>query len=518
MPIDPPMSEIVLSTLNARYIHCAFGLRYLHANLGDLQSRAEIREFTINQRPVDVAEALLALNPKIIGLGVYIWNAEPTLALVQAIKQLRPDITVVLGGPEVSYETEGQALTQWADFVITGEGEVTFADLCRRLLKGGRPLLKVLPGEAPDLKTLKTPYHYYTDHDIKHRVLYVEASRGCPYRCEFCLSALDKTTRAFPLEAFLADMQTLFDRGARQFKFVDRTFNLNLSISQAIMEFFLERYEEGLFLHFEMIPDRLPEQLRGLIARFPAGALQFEIGIQSFNPEVAQRISRKQDLQRLNDNFHFLDRETGVHTHADLIIGLPGETLESFGEGLDRLIELRPNEVQIGILKRLRGAPINRHTERWQMVYNHAPPYEILQTEAIPFEQMQPLKRFARYWDLIANSGNFQSTLPFLWHEASPFQSFLHFSDWLYETTQAVHKISLERLVQLTLDYLTTVKQATRSHVGEHLLRDYTRSGRKPPKCLYEFTDSFQAPRPQTTSTLPKRQRRHQAGGAPALS
>ena len=510
MSIGRSMADIVLCTQNARYIHASFGLRYLFANLGDLQERAEICEFTISERPVNVAEAILAREPKIVGIGVYIWNAPQALELVRILKGLRPDLIVVLGGPEVSHEVEGQELTDAADFVVTGEGEISFAALCRKLLRGSRPLLKIIPGESPDVASLSLPYPFYSEEDIQNRVLYVEASRGCPYRCEFCLSALDKTTRAFPLDAFLAQMERLLELGARQFKFVDRTFNLNIQTSNAILEFFLERHCEGLFLHFEMIPDRLPEELRDLIARFPAGSLQFEIGIQSLNPDVTERISRRQNLKKLRENFAFLDECTGVHTHADLIVGLPGETLESFGKGLDQALTLRPSEIQIGILKRLRGAPVIRHTDLWKMVYNPAPPYEVLETSAIPFNQMQRLKRLARYWDLIANSGNFRESLPLLWQTGSPFEKFLEFSDWLYKTTGAVHKISLERLVALFLDYLTTNQNQDRKEAGGRLLRDYTRSGRKPPKCLYEFTTK--TPRKTTSpalSNLPKRQRRH---------
>ena len=184
--------------------------------------------------------------------------------------------------------------------------------------------------------------------------------------------------RQVPLPALLDQLQRLLDRGVKQFKFVDRTFNLNVNVSRAILEFFLARYQQGHFFHFEMVPDRLPEALREIIAAFPPGALQFEVGIQTFNEEVGGLIKRRQNYDRLEENFHFLRGQTGVHIHADLIVGLPGETVESFGTGFDRLIALRPQEIQVGILKRLRGTPIVRHDTEWQMIYNPHPPYEIL--------------------------------------------------------------------------------------------------------------------------------------------
>src|SRR6266850_2142882 len=409
------MADVILTTLNAKYIHAAFGLRYLLANLGSLQSRACILEFDINQRVTDVAEVLLAQSPKIIGLGVYIWNVAPATELAAALKRVRPEIKIVLGGPEVSYELESQPIVQLADHVITGEADLKFAEICRQLLDGGT-LPKVIAAELPDFSQIKLPYSLYSDEDIAHRIIYVEASRGCPFTCEFCLSSLDIPVRQVPLPSFLDQLQRLLNRGVKQFKFVDRTFNLNANVSKAILEFFLARYQPGHFFHFEMVPDRLPEPLREVIARFPPGALQFEVGIQTFNEEVGALIKRRQNYERLEDNLRFLRRQTGVHVHADLIVGLPGETVESFARGFDRLLRLAPQEIQVGILKRLRGTPIVRHDEAWQMVYNPQPPYEILQSKLIDFATMQRLRRFAKYWDLVANSGNFVETTPLIWN------------------------------------------------------------------------------------------------------
>ena len=232
------MSDIVLSTLNAKYIHCAFGLRYLLANLGELKPRACIIEFEINHRPTDIAEILLAQNPKIIGLGVYIWNASQTTELVATLKRLRPEVTIILGGPEVSYETETQPIAQIADHVITGEADLKFGELCEQLLAGQKPAGKVIAAPVPEFSQLQLPYDLYNDDDVAHRIIYVEASRGCPFTCEFCLSSLDIPVRQAPLPSLLNHLSRLLDRGVKQFKFVDRTFNLNIATSKAILEFF----------------------------------------------------------------------------------------------------------------------------------------------------------------------------------------------------------------------------------------------------------------------------------------
>jgi radical SAM superfamily enzyme YgiQ (UPF0313 family) len=512
------MADIVLTTLNAKYIHAAFGLRYLLANLGALQERACIAEFDINQRPVDIAEALLARNPKIIGFGIYIWNVAPATEVVATLKRVRPDLVIILGGPEVSFEAEDQSIVKLADYVITGEADLKFAEHCRQLLGGERPAQKISPADLPDFSQIALPYHLYTDEDIAHRLIYVEASRGCPYTCEFCLSSLDIPVRQVPLPALLTHLDQLLARGVKHFKFVDRTFNLNVGVSRSILEFFLERHRPGHFFHFEMVPDRLPEALREVIARFPAGALQFEVGIQTFNEDVGARIKRRQNYGRLENNFRFLRGQTGVHLHADLIAGLPGESLESFAAGFDRLIALRPQEIQVGILKRLRGTPIVRHDTEWQMIYNPHPPYEILQNRDLNFATMQKLRRFARFWDLIGNSGNFIETTPLLWRSSeraanqSPFQTFMRCSEWLHGRTGRTDSIALGRLMELLFTYLTGESGLDGRTVAEALWRDYQRGGRRDkPAFLKPFLPA-NMPGPvalHRESNLPKRQARH---------
>ncbi|HLH56476.1 MAG TPA: DUF4080 domain-containing protein [Verrucomicrobiae bacterium] len=515
------MPDIVLTTLNAKYIHAAFGLRYLMSNLGALQSRAAMVEFDINQKPLDIVDALLARNPRVIGFGVYIWNVTQTTQVVAAIKRLRPDIMIILGGPEVSYETQTQAIVHLADHVICGEADLKFAELCAATLQGHGPKDKILNAPLPDFSQIALPYDWYGPEDIAHRVIYLEASRGCPFSCEFCLSSLDVPVRQAPLPLLLVELRKLLDRGVRQFKFVDRTFNLNLAFSGALLRFFLENHQPGNFYHFEMIPDRLPSGLREIIAQFPHGALQFEVGIQTFNPEVAERISRRQDYARLEENLRFLREHTGVHVHADLIAGLPGESLESFADGFDKLISLGPQEIQVGILKRLRGTPIVRHDAEWQMVYDPNPPYEILQSRSIDFATMHELRRFARYWDIVGNSGNFIESAPLLWleprsghgseHRNSPFHSFRQWSRWLYTRIGRTDAISLPRLMRFLFDYLTVERRLPPEMAAQALWRDYQRGGRKDkPDFLKDFIhlepDSSSAP---PRSRLPKRQARH---------
>ena len=519
--------QIILATLNAKYIHASLGLRYLLANMAahggeDLRARTVLREFTVARPVEEIVAALLTelgdatvteapTETQIIGFGVYIWNVTATTEVVRRLKLARPALLIVLGGPEVSYEHEAQEIVKLADFLVTGWGDVSFAKLCRSLIHGPRPLMKVHVGEQPALSEIVMPYAEYNEDDLAHRLLYVEASRGCPFKCEFCLSSLDKTAWAFPLDAFLHELDTLFQRGARNFKFVDRTFNLKIDASARILEFFLERLCPELFLHFEVIPDHLPERLKLLIARFPQGVLQFEIGIQSFNETVQQTISRRQDNLQTEENLRWLLGHSEAHLHTDLIFGLPGETLASFALGFDRLHALHPHEIQLGILKRLRGTPIIRHTEIFGMRYDPEPPYVVQETGAIDMTTMQAFTRLARYWDLIANSGRFKNSLPMLMAKPSAFAAFQHFADWLWASTQATSGLTPEQLTDAIFDYACSVLAIPPAEVSARLLADYVASGaRGNPQCL---RGQFERPLPRARENkLAQRQARHLEG------
>ena len=505
------MPAIVLATLNARYAHASLGLRCLRANLGALRDDAEIVEFAIGSRAEDVVERILARGPRVVGFGVYIWNVEETTRIVGLLKTVAPQVVVVLGGPEVSHEVDAQPVCGLADFVVTGWGDVTFAALARQILRGPRPLNKVHAGAQPPLESIALPYDEYTDEDLRSRNVYVEASRGCPFRCEFCLSALDRTAWPFPLEPFLAQMSRLHARGARQFRFVDRTFNLKVDAALAILQFFLERIEaspnDPPFAHFELVPDHLPERLKGLIARFPAGTLQFEVGIQTFNEEVQRLISRRQDNAAAQANLRWLREQSSAHLHVDLIAGLPGEDVASFARGFDRLVALRPHEIQVGILKRLRGAPIARHAGAFGLRFNPQPPYNVLATDRIDFATMQRLVRFARYWDLVANSGRFARVLPLLLGEA-PFDGFLAFADAMYAATGRTHAIANERLYEHLHAHLlargTPAETAT-----EALAADYLASGARGRLGFVDVEPLMRPRRGDAAPAAPQRQQRH---------
>jgi len=501
-------TDIILATLNARYIHAAFGLRYLKANLNELEARARICEFTLEQRPLDIVEQVLSYQPKIVGLGIYIWNVQQSLETAALIKKIAPEVTLVLGGPEVSYEQEAQPICGLADYILSGPAEGEFYTLCKAVLDNAEPAYS--PSLA--MEQIKLPYHLYTNDDLKHRILYVEASRGCPFKCEFCLSALDRTAKPFELDVFLQQMEALYQRGARHFKFVDRTFNLSTRVSLPIMQFFLDHMhcdpkQNDIFVHFEVIPDRLPEPLKAMIAQFPPGSLQFEVGVQTFNPGVQAIIQRKQDNQRTEENLRWLCQHSPAHIHTDLIFGLPGENLDSMADSFNKLLALGPDEIQLGILKRLRGMPMVQHEGEYELIFNPNPPYDILSTRDVSFENMQKLRRMARYWDLLANSGRFKASLARVLGD-SPFDQFMRLSEWLFLTTGQTHKISLKRMFDLLFAVLTTEFGLDEDTARADLRADYERSGIKGlPQCLLASRSQTQTGKRAMSAN--KRQRTH---------
>jgi len=467
------MHTILLTTLNARYAHTALGLRYLYANLHELQDNTEIIEFTMNEQIQSITESLLSHSPRIIGIGVYIWNAAQTSELIQTLKKVSPETIIVLGGPEAGYLPHRVDLSK-ADYIISGEGEVAFYELCKEILnpvhgelvepstlrhtlKGTSPQGERSPyfikAPLPDLKSINLPYNAYDDEDVEHRYIYVEASRGCPFECEFCLSSIDEKVRNFPLDQLLEEFEILWQRGARSFKFIDRTFNLNMTFANRILDFFLSK-DPPYFAHFEVIPDHFPDVLKEKISRFPAGSLQLEIGIQTLDPLIAKGINRPLKLEKIIDNIRFLENETRAHMHLDLIVGLPGESIEGFGRNLDTLVSLTHSEIQIGILKNLSGTTLSRHDTAHGMVYSDTPPYDILQNNLLSFAQIQKMKRFARFWDIFYNSGSFNKSVPLLWNEGKVFEGFYAFSLWIYGQTLSTWKISLERQIVLLHTYL----------------------------------------------------------------
>jgi len=429
------MKDILLAAINAKWIHPSLALRLLKANLGPLESRCEIIEFALRQPLCEKTEPILAASPRILGLSVSIWNHIATLELLKKLHETwdavqkqshsqrqgrfqRP--VVILGGPEVSYLPLEAEIFQYADYCIRSEGEIAFRELCGKILNKDDIFINN-EFHTVNVTEINSGYRLYTDEDLSRKLVYVESSRGCPFGCEFCLSAAASvdSVREFPLEPFFSEMEDLIHRGAKTFKFLDRSFNLNIERSGKIMEFFLYNINEQikqnkkpLVVHFEMVPSRFPSELIDTLARFPPDTLRLEIGIQTLNAEISARIGRPSNPDKELETLRLLAEKTNAIIHADLIAGLPGEGMDSFGKGFDALWAAlacgRNNnriEIQLGILKLLPGAPFARHIETFGMSFNPQPPYELIETADIPTSEMGRIKNFARFWELTVNRG-----------------------------------------------------------------------------------------------------------------
>ncbi len=418
------MPDILLTTINAKWIHPSLALRLLKANLGSLESRSTILEFALRQPLEEKLQNIFNAKPKILGISVSIWNHVQTLEVLGRLKHLWNEETqkpvIILGGPEAGQLEEDSPLYKAADWIIRGEGEDVFRGLCEIVLadnphhsaesiedqlKKNRCIQsldgKMITSSHVNLEKIESAYRLYTEEDVSRKLVYVESSRGCPFGCEFCLSSLDRQVRYFPLDDFLKNMKQLIDRGAKGFKFLDRSFNLDMRRAKEILIFFLNNLKPSMYVHFEMLPSRFPDELRPLLTQFPEGSLRLEVGIQTFNPETAKIIARPSDPEKELESLAFLKNETKAIVHADLIAGLPGENYASFAEGFDRLWSVRPTEIQMGILKRLPGTPICGRDKDYGMRYSSEPPYDVIETNVISKEEMDRMKNFARFWELI---------------------------------------------------------------------------------------------------------------------
>lgn len=470
---------IVLAAMNARYSHASLGARFLLANMGEpLRAQTTFVECNINDSPAEAAARILDCQPAVAGIGVYIWNRRPVEALLRILRQNRPDLQIVLGGPEISHDPDSGA-GRAANCVIRGEGEVLWPAVCRDLLEG-RSVPWLPAPVSPDLATLAMPDAEYSEDDLRHRNVYAECSRGCPLTCDFCLSSATSGVRHVPGERALQSLQRLLDRGCLQFRFVDRSFNLGGPHAERLLAFFLERLRPGLRLHFELTPDGLQAPaLRRLLPSFPPGTLHLETGIQSFDPGVLERVHRRCDIEKAAEGIAWLVRDVRATVHADLIAGLPGETPEGFAAGFDRLYRLGPSEIQVGILKKLHGTALGRHADRFAMRFRTDPPYDVEETSTMTAADLAAIRRFSAHWDRMVNRGHFPASVARMLGDApSPWRRFDSFSRRLAERS-GLYGTGLEDLARVMLDALAGIGNLPPAEARALLRADYLAGGRR---------------------------------------
>ncbi|GEL07951.1 B12-binding domain-containing radical SAM protein [Salisediminibacterium halotolerans] len=437
--------KTVVSTLNAKYIHTNLALRLLKA-AAEPEFKITMKEYTISDPDMNIVRDLYEEKPDVLGFSCYIWNIDKTLQITSMIKKILPDCFIILGGPEVSYDThEWMSAHSSVDAVIRGEGEEAFLTTLRSLRDKSsfedatnlsyRKDTKIRHRPAAgnlDVQSLTTPYRFSEDRpDLSKRIVYFETSRGCPFLCQFCLSSLEQGVRYFPLEDVKADLLYLIANGAKMIKFVDRTFNINREYALEIFQFLIDNHQ-GCQFQFEITADIMrPEVLDFLNENAPKGIFRFEIGVQSTNEETNAIVKRKQNFNKLSRTVQKIKEGGKIDQHLDLIAGLPEENYDSFRQTFNDVFAMRPEELQLGFLKMLRGTGMREMADHYGYAFMDHAPYEILSNNVLPFDDILRIQRLEDVLEKYWNSRRFDLTMTDLMNRSvhSPFDFFQQFGD-----------------------------------------------------------------------------------------
>ena len=463
--------NVVLSTLNSKFIHSSLALRYLKA-YGEAHGQAyDIVEYTINMPVLHILSDITEHDIDVLGFACYIWNIEMTLHVVDMVKAVRPDIKIVLGGPEVSF-TADELLERCPniDYIVQGEGEEAFHDLVTALQLGNDGLDPVIPGvrgrrdgsilgsleavEVSDLSSIPFPYTEEDMEDLEHKIIYYESSRGCPFSCQYCLSGNKNTVRFFPQERTLEELQWFIDHGVKQVKFVDRTFNCAPHHHRPLMEFMRDS-DTDMNFHLEMEPEIMTEWETNILCETPPGRIQIEVGVQSTHKKTLDAINRYNDWPYIQKSIRPIIQAGRTHVHMDLIVGLPHEDFKRFGQSFNDLFSLQPHALQIGFLKLLKGSGVRRMRE-YKYVADPLAPYEVLSTHVLPYDDVRFLKYFEDVFERFYNSERFRTTFGYIGQQLihGETDAFTYFCDmtraWLKEGN---HKVNLKDIDQIEFLY-----------------------------------------------------------------
>lgn len=463
--------NVVLSTLNSKFIHSSLALRYLKA-YGEAHGQAyDIVEYTINMPVLHILSDITEHDIDVLGFACYIWNIEMTLHVVDMVKAVRPDIKIVLGGPEVSF-TADELLERCPniDYIVQGEGEEAFHTLVTALQLGNDGLDPVIPGvrgrkdgsilgsleavEVSDLSSIPFPYTEEDMADLEHKIIYYESSRGCPFSCQYCLSGNKNTVRFFPQKRTLQELQWFIDHGVKQVKFVDRTFNCAPHHHRPLMEFMRDS-DTDMNFHLEMEPKLMTEWETNILCETPPGRIQIEVGVQSTHKKTLDAINRYNDWPYIQKSIRPIIQAGRTHVHMDLIVGLPHEDFNRFGQSFNDLFSLQPHALQIGFLKLLKGSGVRRMRE-YKYVADPLAPYEVLSTHVLPYDDVRFLKYFEDVFERFYNSERFRTTFGYIGQQLihGETDAFTYFCDmtraWLKEGN---HKVNLKDIDQIEFLY-----------------------------------------------------------------
>ncbi|MBK5720683.1 B12-binding domain-containing radical SAM protein [Dysgonomonas sp. Marseille-P4677] len=476
--------KTILTTLNAKYIHTSLALRWLYVANKD-KFDISFKEYTIKEDLAKISDELLAMQIDVLGLSVSIWNVSQTRMLVALLKKENPDLIIILGGPEVSYEPEF-FLQNWdIDYVISGEGEFVFGELLNAIENNeladmpgvsarNRISRHIVQADMERLASLPSPYMLDEDRtDVQNRLVYFETSRGCPYQCQYCLSSLEKGVRYFPQNYILSNLKYLIDNDVKQIKFLDRTFNLNKNHTLTVFDFLIKNYRPNLSCQFEVYADLLSDEMIDYLnTNLPENYFRFEIGIQSTYEPTNIAVKRKQDFPLLADNVRKIMAGGKVDLHLDLIAGLPYETLDRFIKSFNDVFEFGAKEVQLGFLKMLRGTNLRRYADKYGYKYDEEPPYEIEYNADISRVELDRIHEAEHALEKFWNSGRFSQTMDVIftkYYKGRYFELFDEIGQY-YKQQRLPHRgYQLEDLFR----YLDNFLQTKGLNLFQYLRSDY---------------------------------------------
>lgn len=502
--------KFLLTAINAKFIHSNPAIYSLRACVGEkLQPYVDLAEFTINESLESILEGIWEHQPEVIGFSCYIWNWKLIREILTELPKILPDTEIWLGGPEVTYDGP-ELLAEFPQVtgIMVGEGEVTFREVLEQYLRetetagksveerfGQIPGLCLASGytAARDLTDLTTlPFLYENMEPFTNRIIYYETSRGCPYRCSYCLSSIDKKVRLRDISVVKRELQFFLDQNVKQVKFIDRTFNCDHKHAMEIWQYIYEHDNGVTNFHFEISADILREEEIALLNRFRPGLAQLEIGVQSTNPETIRAIHRAMDVERLEKIVAAIHRGQNIHQHLDLIAGLPYEDYESFGRSFDRVYGMQPEQLQLGFLKVLKGSDMHDNAEKYGIRYLEQPPYEVLYTNWISYGEIRRLKRIEEMVELYYNSGQFTHTLPVLEKAfPGPFAMYEALADHYQEKGYFTNSPARAYRYQILLEFASLKDPENREIYRELLIYDmYLRENLKSrPSFAAEITE-----------------------------
>ena len=480
--------RILLAACNAKYIHSNLAVYNLRACVRDTGPEVLLREYTINQQKDEILKDLYRSEADFVCFSCYIWNISFVRDLLEDFSKICPQVPIWVGGPEVSYDAENFLQENpWAAGVMRGEGEQTFRELAAFWADNGKTDPEDILGvtwrggdgricsnpDRPVMDLSDVPFAYEDLTDFEHRILYYESSRGCPFSCSYCLSSVDKTLRFRDLSLVRRELQFFLDHRVPQVKFVDRTFNCRHSHAMAIWQYILEHDNGVTNFHFEIEADLLTGEELELMRQMRPGLIQLEIGVQSTNRETLREIRRRVEFERICENVKKIQAMGNIHQHLDLIAGLPLEDFESFQHSFEEVYALRPQQLQLGFLKVLKGSYMQEKTGDYGCLYQSREPYEVLATRWLSYGDILRLKRVETMVEVYYNSGQFTNTLPEL---EKYFSRGFYFYDKLGEfyERKGYDTVSHSRMrrYEILLEFMETVIRGDADTLKEKMICD----------------------------------------------